>query len=185
MQNKLNSNKQKESDNLIYFQNLIPGQPESPFIDRFKKECLVGEEDEEEREKLLANQFPPVLSFTDKQKKKFYEEEAKNCQQFCCGSMTVTADPETGKPLLNSQDNYMLSTGSGKLYEGSAATIKNEMQQDIRQEPFGSANQEQAIGELNKFGKIVDQRGAPSESTQFQENSHLSPLKTKLKPENE
>lgn len=176
---------------LIYFQNLVPGKQESPFIDRYKSECLndENEQDHKMRSQLL-NEFPPVLSFDEKQKKKFYEEESVRCQQFCCGFMHLSSDL-SGNYFLKPQDSYMLSIGNGKLYEGNSEHIKGEMQADVHQEPFGSAKQEQIISGIKQFDAIVAQREEdPSfskspESNQKSEDSGHSPFKTEPNPFNE
>ena len=117
---------------LIYFQNLVPGEQNSPFIARFKKECLGDDEKDEvnEARQGLLNKFPPVLSFLEDQKKKFYEDEAKKCKSFCCGNVQISNDA-SGVISMKQQDKYMLSTGTGKLYEGTAGQIKKEIQDDI------------------------------------------------------
>lgn len=168
-----------EPKDLLYFQNLIPGTSDSPFIDRFKKQVLDDNDPDNERRKSLLDEFPPILSFTAKQKKKFYEDEAQNCA-FCCGGVLRNNDTQ------KQTDNYMYSNGSGKLYEGSASQIKSQAQEDIRQEPFGSSAQSQKIAALNQFDAVVNQRGEnnspkASEATQKQTSSP-SPLKTDLKP---
>lgn len=179
--------RKKELENLIYFQNLVPGKQESPFIERFKQECLNDEDENNEERKQLLNEFPPVLSFSEQQKKKFYEDEAKNCQQFCCGSMQVSNDA-LGGVSMKQQDNYMLSTGSGKLYEGSAAQIKSEIQDDIHQESFGSLKQEQGIAGLKQFDAVVSARGqsnAEVNTNEAAEQSSYSPFQTIPKPNKE
>ena len=183
---------ERDHGSLHYFQNLVPGKQDSPFIDRYCGECLDEEKDEEmtSARRQLLNNFPPVLSFYEQQKKRFYEEEARRCQQFCCGGMQVQSDL-LGNPVLQQQDNYMLSVGSGKLYEGGAKGIKDEMQEDIRQEPFGSEKQQQIISGLNQFNSIVEQREAghghsPSSATEQAANEQgYNPFKTTPKPTKE
>lgn len=146
-----------ESSSLIFFQNLVPGTQESPFIDRYKSACLNDESAMTQMRKQLLNEFPPVLSFNHQQKKKFYEEEARNCQQFCCGGMSLDSDLK-GNSFLEPKDHYMLSIGNGTLYEGSQDQIKDEMQTDVRQEQFGSAKQDQLISSIKHFDDLVAQR---------------------------
>ena len=64
-----------DDQQLIFFQNLVPGTQNSPFIDRYKDAYLKDEAPNSER-KLFLNAFPPVLSFFEKQKKEFYDQEA-------------------------------------------------------------------------------------------------------------
>lgn len=169
-----------EPKDLLYFQNLVPGTSDSPFIDRYKKECLDDNDPDNERRKSLLDEYPPILSFHPQQKKKFYEDEARMCS-FCCGGV-LTSDNG-----LKNIDNYMYSNNSGKLYEGSAANIKSQLQEEARQEKFGSAEQNQRMTEINQFSAVVDQReknSAPAmtnAATQKQ-SSTLNPLKTDLKP---
>lgn len=184
-QNKLD--KKKEMEQLVYFQNLVPGKQDSPFIDRFKKECLNDDDKDEVNEvrKKLLNQFPPVLSFSEKQKEEFYAKEARNCEQFCCGSMQLSKNAllETS---VQPRDSYMLSTGTGKLYEGSAEQIKTEIQDDIHQESFGSVKQEQGIAGLKNFDAVVAERGQSNESaadsSELAQQSSYSPFQTTPKP---
>lgn len=169
-----------EPKDLLYFQNLVPGTPDSPFIDRYKKECLDDNDPDNERRKSLLDEFPPILSFSPQQKKKFYEDEARNCS-FCCGGVL------TGGDTLKSMDNYMYSNGSGKLYEGSAANIKSQLQEEARQEEFGSTKQSQRIAEINQFDAVVNQRGknnahAMTSGAAQKQTSSPNPLKTDLKP---
>lgn len=177
-----------ESKPLIYFQNLIPGTQDSPFIDRYKQECLTDTDGEHLERKQLLNEFPPVLSFSEKQKKAFYDKEAVNCAQFCCGAMGLSQDI-SGNTLLQPQDHYMLSVGSGKLYEGRASDIKSEMQEDIHQAAFGSPEQQKSIDGFKQFEEAVTQRGHKepglntSEANQsLQSESGLSPFQTIPKP---
>lgn len=151
--------------NLQYFQNLIPGVHNSPFIKRYQDECLNEENDQntEERGQLLNISFPPVLSFYEKQQKEFYEKEAQNCQQFCCGSMGLN-ESLSSDAFLEKKDNYMLSIGNGKLYEGSFSTIKEEMKQNVQQKPFGSDEQEELMTGLKEFESKVTQREQPNPS---------------------
>lgn len=60
-----------EPKDLLYFQNLVPGTSDSPFIDRYKKECLDDNDPDNERRKSLLDEFPPILSFSAQQKKSF------------------------------------------------------------------------------------------------------------------
>ncbi len=166
------------SDDLIYFQNLIPGTQDSPFIDRYKSNVLDNEPEggiNDVRRQLLL-EFPPVLSFTESQKKGFYEHEAENCENFCCGAMQVTTFLD-GKQFMQQKDSYMASTGSGKLYEGSADSIKNQMQNDIRQQSFSSNEQNQMMNGLQQFDSTVSQRGSGAVTNNSNE---LAPEQTRL-----
>ena len=146
---------------MIFFQNLVPGKQDSPFIDRFKESCLETEDDEElkeDREQLLTI-YPPVLSFkNNKQEKEFYESEAQSCSQFCCGGVAQLSpeyNPSENTPL---PDNYKLSIGTGTLYEGSASEIASKLGKDTSVERFGSPRQEQQIAGMKDFAAIVSQR---------------------------
>ena len=178
---------ESESSSLIYFQNLVPGTQESSFIERYKSECLNDESAMTQMRKQLLNEFPPVLSFNIQQKKKFYEEEARNCQQFCCAGMGLDSDL-MGNSFLKPKDNYMLSIGTGTFYEGSREQIKEEMQTDVRQEQFGSAKQEQLISGIKLFDDIVahrDQKPATSQAPELEQKSERNtqnPFNTKPDP---
>lgn len=174
-----------KSEGLIYFQNLVPGAKDSPFIDRYKSEVLDDDVGSERHQ--LLNEFPPVLSFSEAQKKKFYDGEAQNCQQFCCGGMAYNSDL-SGNYSLTQQDHYMVSTGSGTLYEGSAGDIKTQMQEDIHNQSFGSTGQNQMMDGLKQFESIVAQRVEPNagvKSSAFDlapEEKSFNPFMTKPDP---
>ncbi|CEG58480.1 hypothetical protein [Legionella fallonii] len=182
--------KAEEVEKLQFFQNLVPGQQKSDFINRYQAECLPEDNEENAERRQLLNHFPPVLSFYEQQKKKFYEKEAQDCKQFCCGSMSMNMNGD--KAVLEPADNYMLSIGSGKLYQGSADTIKHSMQSDIRQAsspnggslPFGSPQQAQAIDGLRQFENIVAQReqgNTPAQADMTQDQK-FNPFQTAPKP---
>lgn len=190
-ENEVKSEIEKAAKEMLFFQNMLPGLQQSPFIDRFKDRCLdPGQNEEDEvdqfRRKLL-NESPPVLSFTGKkQKDKFYEEEAKNCQQFCCGGVAVTS--ELGEVSVKPQDNYLLSVGTGKFYEGSATTVKGQLKEDIYKDSFGSPKQNQEVAGLKEFEGKVAQREQESPSLSSTEAPHaekqsgLNPFQTTAKP---
>lgn len=179
--------KHENQQSMIYFQNLVPGVQKSPLIDDFKHSILGDSEevDNSERSQLL-NHFPPVLSFADQQqKKKFYDDEAAQCRQFCCGGMKPSqAAGESAK--LQPIDHYMLSTGSGTLFEGSAASIKTEMQTAVHQESFGSERQSQLINGLNQFNAIVSEREQMTSDNENQmsqsKDTAPNPFQTTPKP---
>lgn len=181
--------KEEEVEKLQFFQNLVPGTPNSPFIERYKEECLSEDNEENNERSQLLNHFPPVLSFYEQQKKKFYEKEAQNCQQYCCGGMAMNMSGD--KPSWEPKDHYMLSTGSGKMYEGSSSSITKAVQDDIRKEPFGSPQQNKEISALQQFANIVDQRqqGAspakPGQSADMAQSQQFNPFKTDFKPKQE
>ncbi len=181
--------KDEEVEKLQFFQNLVPGKQESPFIERYKEECLNEDNEENNERKQLLNHFPPVLSFYEQQKKKFYEKEAQNCQQYCCGGMSMNMSDD--EPLLEPKDHYMFSTGSGKMYEGNASSITKAVQDDIRKEPFGSAQQNQEISALQQFANIVDQRqigtspAKPDQSASMTQDQKYNPFQTAPKPKQE
>lgn len=174
---------QKVLQDLVFFQNLIPGKQESPLIQQFRKMCIDTEENEQVknyREGLLNN-TPPTLTFRNKQQEEdFYKKEAKNCSEFCCGGVAFQGDS------LASEDNYKLSIGNGTLYEGSAKDITTQLQKDISSETFGSSKQEQGINGLKEFSKISSQREergfTSQQSSQSIDNTTSSPLQTEPKP---
>ncbi|CAM4498110.1 MAG: hypothetical protein LEGION0403_FIIPPAGN_01724 [Legionella sp.] len=175
---------------LIFFQNLVPGIQNSPFIDRYKDVYLKDEAPNSERN-LFLNAFPPVLSFFEKQKKEFYAQEAKNCSQFCCGGMGMSHGIE-GDVNFNALDNYMFSAGSGTLYEGSANNIKSQIQNDIQQSGFGSQQQNDLISGLKQFNSAISDRTLrmAMESPQMSEmtgpeDSSFNPFKTSPTPPKE
>lgn len=140
---------------LLYFQNLVPGLRNSEFIQRYREACLTDGEPTEEREDLLT-QSPPILTFKAEQKKEFYEAEAKSCSEFCCGGMQPVEDVDD----LQQTDNYMVSVGTGALYEGRSDEVQNQMAADAKKEPFGSESQESLIKGIHKFRESVKQREA-------------------------
>ncbi len=171
-----------KAQDLICFQNLVPGQQESPFIERFIDVCL-GDEEADERKQLL-DEIPPVLSFSNEgQKKSFYDDEAKNCQQFCCRGVSVESElGDSDKTVLKSIDNYMYSIGLDKVYEGSADNIKEQMQEEVGQEAFGGTKQKQIVDGLKQFESVVEKRGeaqALSKSPEKTEETSRAPKPTK------
>ena len=181
--------KDEEVEKLQFFQNIVPGKQESPFIERYKEECLSEDNEENNERRQLLNHFPPVLSFYEQQKKKFYEKEAQNCQQYCCGGMSMNMSGD--KPILEPKDHYMFSTGSGKMHEGNASSITKAVEDDIRKEPFGSPQQNKEIAALQQFANIVDQRqqgfspAKPDQSADLTQDQGYSPFQTNLKPKKE
>nr|ABW87815.1 hypothetical protein [Legionella jamestowniensis] len=169
----------------IYFQNMVPGKQESPFIQQFKQACLDSEPDEDVkqyRQQLLGN-FPPILTFKNKkQEEDFYKQEAMNCSNFCCGEVV----PEQSNPSV--KDNYKLSIGNGELYEGNADSVKSQLKEDINSETFGSPQQEQYLNGLKEFSTKVSERESPSLLTKQSEDLDQSkdatstPFKTTPKP---
>ena len=187
---------QQRLQNMIFFQNLVPGIPASPFIKSFKNRVLNednAQDDEAKYREQLLLRTPPILSFRNKQQKEdFYKKEASDCNQFCCGGMVPIPGPGNNHAP---KDNYVLSTGSGKLYQGSANEIKSQLQQDIRTgglgEGFQSGKLDQAINGLNEFSNIVSKHNQskmssePTESDQYANEEQHNPLKTQLKPRDE
>lgn len=149
-------------ENMIFFQNLVPGQPNTPFIDEFKKFCLEDEEDEDTkayRNKLLENN-PPTLSFKNKQEEDdFYKKQSQNCSTFCCGGVLQPMDSSSGNNIL-SEDRYKVSLGMEKLYEGTAGEIRQEMKADIGKLQDGSPEAKHIQKGLGEFNAIVEQRNS-------------------------
>ncbi|MDR3503361.1 MAG: hypothetical protein P4L79_12360 [Legionella sp.] len=179
-----------DNQQLIFFQNLVPGTHNSPFIDRYKNAYLKDEAPNSER-KIFLNAFPPVLSFFEKQKKEFYDQEAQNCTQFCCGGMGISYGIE-GNVNFKTVDNYMFSPGSGTLYEGRANNIKSQIQSDIQQSGFGSKQQNDLISGLQQFNSVISERTQrmgmePSHRSEMTgpEDSSLNPFKTSPTPPKE
>lgn len=179
----MSQNKQEQVpiqlDKMIFFQNLVPGQQKSPLIDHFKSECLDTEEKEsikKQREALLM-EFPPILSFrNEQQKKKFYENEAMNCQQFCCGGLTPISASVVNDITFTPKDDYVYSPGSGQLYEGNQKTIDSAIKEDISQEQFGSPSQKALMGGLAVFDGTIAQRNQSS-ATMEAESPSLTEIK--------
>jgi hypothetical protein len=180
-----------QSEGLIYFQNLVPGTKDSPFIDRYKSEVLDNDpvDDLNTERRQLLNEFPPVLSFYENEKKKFYEKEAGSCMSFCCGGVARISSLN-GDVDMQKQDHYMVSTGSGTLYEGSAGDIKTQMQEDTHKQTFGSTEQAHILNGLKQFESIVTQRDDPNaavKSNAFElapEEKSYNPFVTKPDPTN-
>ncbi|WP_058535720.1 hypothetical protein [Legionella saoudiensis] len=178
-----------DNQQLIFFQNLVPGTQNSPFIDRYKDTYLKDEPPNSER-KLFLNAFPPVLSFYEKQKKEFYDKEAENCTQFCCGAMGVSNSID-GSVSFKNLDKYMFSSGSGTLYEGSANNIKSQIQNDIQQSGFGSKQQNDLIAGLQQFNSAISERTqrigleSPLSEMTGPDDSPFNPFKTSPTPPKE
>ncbi|WP_454780746.1 hypothetical protein [Legionella sp. WA2022007384] len=148
-------------DKMIYFQNLVPGKQESPLINDFRSECLDTENNEsiKKQREMLLMEFPPILSFrNEQQRKKFYEDEAVKCQQFCCGGLSPISAEFVHDIAFIPKDDYVFSAGNGQLYEGSTKTIEQTIKEDITQEQFGSPNQNTLMDGLTTFDKAVTQR---------------------------
>ncbi|KTD22293.1 Uncharacterised protein [Legionella lansingensis] len=179
----------KKIENLIFLQNLIPGKQDSLFIESFKQNVLDKDDDEEQKQyrQQLLNQSPPKLTFRSKKEEdEFYKKEAINCSNFCCGSQVLQTNLYTHQINLVPDDNYMLSIGTGKLYEGTASKIRGELQDDIRSEPFGSTKQGQVLTGLKEFNTTLDQevQGSPSLETKeaSAKEKSRSPFQTEPKP---
>ncbi|STX29961.1 Uncharacterised protein [Legionella beliardensis] len=173
-----------ELKTMILFQNLKPGTPDSSLVKDFKEECIDKEEKEdtvEQQREQLLNNFPPILAFRgQKQEKDFYKRKAEEMCDFCCAGVADVGGE------LSLQDNYKLSIGTGTLYEGSADSIREQVQQDIRKEPFGSLKQEQGLESLKEFNNLVkqvEQQGLTSASTQERNTSIPNPFEIIPKPE--
>lgn len=168
----------------IYFQNMIPGKHDAPFIQQFKQECLDSEENEDVKQyrQQLLNNFPPILTFKNKkQEEDFYNRQAMDCE-FCCGEMAM----QQANPSM--KDSYRFSMGTGELYQGNSEDIKSQLKEDINSQTFGSPKQETYIKGLNEFSAKISQREPPSFSSEQQENADQSknaastPFNTKPKP---
>ncbi len=190
----MSQNKQEQAPiqlgNMIFFQNLVPGLQKSPLIDHFRLKCLDTENNESlkrQREALLM-EFPPILSFiSKKQKDQFYEKEAINCKQFCCGGMTPISASFVNDIAFTPTDHYVFSPGSGQLYEGSQETIGNTIKDDVAQQQFGSSSQKALMDSLATFDKAVTERTQSSatmeiESPSLTEIKSLNPFDMTPKP---
>lgn len=178
----------QQSNNLIYFQNLVPGYPDSQLIRDFKMHCLEQEENEELRQyrEQLLNNNPPILTFRSKKEEdEFYEKEAQSCAQFCCGSFSVNAD---NKPIL--QDNYNYSIGNGELYQGSSSQISTQIKSQMNATAFGSTKHEQYFDGLKVLNANTKDRETPQfpsqarTSEQSNERGYTTPFGTTPKPHN-
>lgn len=143
---------QQAPQNMVIFQNMIPGTPNSQLVAEFKKNCLGQEQDEEQkkyREQMTTN-IPPILSFlSQKQMEEFYKKIAGVCE-FCCGRAGLSA---------GGSDYYMYSMNNDdKLYQGKASEIVDEIKQDIKASAFGSKEQEQRMSGLTDFTTKVAER---------------------------
>ncbi|MCE0723757.1 MULTISPECIES: hypothetical protein [Legionella] len=182
----MSQNKQEQAPiqlgKMIFFQNLVPGLQESPLVNRFRSECLDKENDEslkKQREALLM-EFPPILSFVSKkQKEQFYEQEAMNCKQFCCGGMTPISSSFVSDIIFTPKDDYVFSPGNGQLYEGSQKAIGNTIKEDMNQEQFGSPSQKALMDGLAGFDKTVTERTRSSATVEIE-----SPSLTEVKSPN-
>ncbi|STX52483.1 Uncharacterised protein [Legionella busanensis] len=173
-----------EIKTMILFQNLKPGIPDSSLVKDFREKCINKEEKEDKVEQQrgqLLNNFPPILVFrSKKQEKNFYEEEAERMCDFCCAGVADEGNK------LSPQDNYKLSIGSGRLYEGSADSIRMQVQEDIRKEPFGSPKQERGLKGLKEFNNLVkqvEQQNLTSSSNQECKTSIPNPFEIIPRPE--
>ena len=158
-ENRDSANKKKENDR-IYFQNLVPGKQNSPLIDAFRQFLVEDERNEAEcyKSKQLLMSSPPVLSFSnDANKKYFYESQAKKCTEFCCGGVEISHDA-LGKTSMNNKNHYLVSIGTGHVYEGPAKEIQKEIKNDLDKAAFGSEEQTKGIEGLKKFNAIVAER---------------------------
>ncbi|KTD41315.1 hypothetical protein [Legionella parisiensis] len=182
----MSQNKQEQAPvqlgKMIFFQNLVPGQQKSPLIDHFRLECIDTENNEslkKQREALLM-EAPPILSFVSKkQKEQFYENEAINCKQFCCGGLTPISPSFVNDIAFTPSDHYVFSPGSGQLYEGNQKTIGNTIKDDIGQEQFGSLSQKALMDGLATFDKAVTERTQSSATIEVE-----SPSLTEMKSPN-
>ncbi|KTC90305.1 hypothetical protein OQJ15_04800 [Fluoribacter dumoffii] len=184
----MSQNKQEHDsiqlNEMLYYQNLVPGQQKSPLIDDFRSECLEQEKDEliKKHRAGLLMEFPPILSFSNAQEKnKFYEKEAQNNQQFCCGGMAPISVSFVNGTAFSAKDDYMFCSGSGQIYEGSKKTIDEEIKEDICQEPFGSPSQEALMDGLKIFDNAVAQRNQSS-ITIAEESPVLTEMKSPTTP---
>ncbi|QMT60294.1 hypothetical protein [Legionella sp. PC997] len=177
-------------DKMIYFQNLVPGLQQSPLINDFKSECLDAEPNEsiKKQREMLLMEFPPILSFrNEQQKKKFYEDEAVKCHQFCCGGLSPISANFVDDIAFTPKDDYVFSAGNGQLYEGSTKTIDQTIKEDITQQQFGSPTQNTLMDGLIKFDKAVTQRiqasaAIEAESPSLTEMKAPNPFDTTFKP---
>lgn len=171
MENKQKLNEQSEAQilrNLIILKNLIPGHHDSQLIERFKQSVLNQEDDEEQKKirQQLLDETPPKLTFRNKKEEDdFYKDEANNCTSFCCGTQALESNLNTNQVTLSSNDNYMLSIGTGKLYEGTSGEISGEIQRDIHQEGFGTAKQELMIEGIQVFNSTLVQEAQRDSSS--------------------
>jgi len=90
-------------------------------------------------------------------KKEFYDDQAKQCTAFCCGSVKISYDASDNISMKN-QNNYILSIGTKHVYEGPAEKIQEEIKNDIDKEAFGSEAQTKLIEGLKNFTAIVAER---------------------------
>ncbi|KTC79561.1 hypothetical protein [Legionella cherrii] len=160
----MTQNKQEQPiqfNEMIFFQNLVPGKQQSPLIDHYRSNVLDEEKDEniKQQRNALLMEFPPILSFRDEQqKKKFYDDEAKKCQQFCCGGMNPLSAAFISDIAFVPKDDYVYSSGNGELYQGSQKEIGSAIKEGISQIPFGSSGQEKLMDSLKTFNETVTQR---------------------------
>ena len=90
-------------------------------------------------------------------KKYFYESQAKKCTEFCCGGVEISHDA-LGKTSMNNKNHYLVSIGTGYVYEGPAKEIQKEIKNDLDKAAFGSEEQTKGIEGLKKFNAIVAER---------------------------
>lgn len=139
--------------NLIHFQNLVPGIPDSQFLNDYKAYIAadIDDSDTNSYRMGLLNKVPPILTFKDEDAlKKFYEEEAKKCG-FCCGAI-VSANGE----LI---DYYMYAPGNGKLYQGSPAEISAQLRNAFHEASESQTDTTVAFKAIQSFDKQVSERG--------------------------
>ena len=170
--------------NLLHFQNLIPGIFDSQFLNDYK-DYLETESNDLETKKYrmdLLSQSPPILTFKNEDAlKKFYEEEAKKCG-FCCAALglTQTASGET-------IDYYMYSLGNGKIYEGSVEEISSQLNA-FSKASENSSDKTIGIKAMHSFAKQVSERGTyeqPQIATKLAtESNSPNPFETIPRPDN-
>ncbi|WP_392537200.1 hypothetical protein [Legionella sp. 227] len=192
----MTQNKQEQPiqfNEMIFFQNLVPGKQQSPLIDHYRSNVLDEERDEhiKQQRNALLMEFPPILSFRDeKQKKKFYDDEAKNCQQFCCGGMNPLSAAFIRDIAFVPKDDYVYSSGNGELYQGSQKEIGSAIKEGINQVPFGSSGQKQLMDSLKTFDATVTQRSQSTDSIETEsptlgEMKSPNPFNTTPKPKDQ
>lgn len=185
MQNKQEFSEQDKTQalgNLIILKNLIPGQYDSDFVRRFEQNVLSEDHDEEQKNYRLQllNEIPPKLTFRNKtEEDDFYKKEASSCASFCCETQKLEPNANNNSVSLVSNDNYMLSVRTGRLYEGDSGEIIKQLQKDIHNERFGSSKQSMMLDGLRDFKSILNHEAKKESSEAIAETTkradpHLS-----------